>query len=51
MTTEQFLTLQTALVAAFGPLVIWWLILFAVIGIGVIAALFLIGLAMDWIDL
>jgi hypothetical protein len=51
MTAEQFAQLQTALYTAFGPLVMWWLILFAVIGIGVIAVLFLLGLAMDWIDL
>jgi len=50
MSLENFLELQTELMWAFGWMVRWWLIMFAVAGTALAAFMFFLQVVSTWLD-
>lgn len=50
MTLEQFISLQSDFVWAFGWVARWWLIMFAVGGTALTIYLFVLSLVSTWLD-
>jgi hypothetical protein len=50
MDEYQFLLLQSHLWNAYGYVFMWWLILFAVMGIGLAAMIFFLVTVRNWLD-
>ena len=50
MTPAEFLTLQDQLFWAFGWFIRWWLVLFAVGGVGLAVFMFFLQIVSNWLS-
>lgn len=50
MTFEQFLLLQAGLMAEFGWMARWWLILFAAASVAMAVFMFFLQVVSNWLD-
>ena len=50
MTLPEFINLQDQLLSAFGWLIRWWMILFAVFGVLTAVFIFFLQIVSNWLD-